>query len=130
MRDTPPRTIDEYIADCKEPVQRLLNELRQAILQAAPDAQETISYQMPAFRLSGNLVYFAACKNHIGFYPTSSGIEAFRSELSAYKTSQGAVQFPLNQPLPLDLVRRMVKYRVEVNLQKLAAKKPKKYSGA
>jgi uncharacterized protein YdhG (YjbR/CyaY superfamily) len=109
-------TIDEYIGTFPKDIQATLEELRQTIKKAAPDAVETISYQMPAFRLRGNLVYFAAFKNHFGFYPTSSGIEAFKKELSSYETSKGAVRFPMDKPLPLSLIRRIVKYRVKENL--------------
>lgn len=109
---------DEYIANCPEDVRKILKELREVIKEAAPEAQEKISYQMPCFTLNGNLVYFAACKNHIGFYPTPSGIEAFKDELSVYKSSKGAVQFPLDKPMPYDLVRRIVKFRVEENRHK------------
>jgi uncharacterized protein YdhG (YjbR/CyaY superfamily) len=111
------KTIDEYIRTFPPDVRRKLEEMRQAIQEAAPDATETISYQIPAFELGGTLVYFAAFKNHIGFYPTPSGIEEFSKELSRYKTSKGAVQFPLERPLPLDLVKRIVRYRVQENLE-------------
>jgi uncharacterized protein YdhG (YjbR/CyaY superfamily) len=110
--------IDEYIADFPPDVQDILEEMRRTIREAAPDAEEAISYQMPTFKLNGNLVHFAAYKNHIGFYPTPSGVEAFREELSAYKVSKGAIQFPIDQPMPLDLVRQIVAYRVAQNLAK------------
>ena len=116
------RTIDEYIATFPAETQKILQELRAVIHLAAPGAQEKISYQMPAFHLKGNLVYFAAWKDHIGFYPTSSGIRAFQQELSAYEFSKGAVKFPLDQPLPLDLITRIVKFRVAENLKKAAGK--------
>jgi uncharacterized protein YdhG (YjbR/CyaY superfamily) len=112
-----PRNTDEYIAGFPENTQKMLNELRSAIRKAAPEAEETISYRMPAYRLNGVLVYFAAQKNHIGFYPTSSGVDAFREELSAYKTSKGAIQFPLDEPIPLKLVSAIVKFRVKENTQ-------------
>ncbi len=115
------RSIDEYIAACPEHVQALLKTIRATIRAAAPDAVERISYQMPAFALKGNLVYFAAMKNHIGFYPTSSGIEAFAQELSQYETTKGAVRFSLNQPLPLELISKIVKFRVAENLNKAEA---------
>jgi len=117
-----PKTIDEYIWAFPEPVQYLLEELRQAIREAAPDAEETISYQMPAFKLAGKLVYFAAYKTHIGFYPTPSAITAFADELTAYNCAKGTVQFPLDQPLPLDLITRMVQFRAAENRTKAAAK--------
>jgi uncharacterized protein YdhG (YjbR/CyaY superfamily) len=110
-----PRNTDEYIAGFPENIQEMLNELRSAIRKAAPEAEETISYRMPAYRLNGILVYFAAQKNHIGFYPTSSGVNAFREELAAYKTSKGAIQFPLDKPIPLKLVSTIVKFRVKEN---------------
>jgi len=108
-------TVDEYISGCPEQLQAKLKELREAIRKAAPEAEETISYRMPAYRLNGVLVYFAAQKNHIGFYPTSSGVNAFREELAAYKTSKGAIQFPLDKPIPLKLVSTIVKFRVKEN---------------
>lgn len=119
-------TIDEYIASFSLGVQERLQQIRATIKSAAPDAQEKISYQMPTFYLHGNLVHFAAFKNHIGFYPTPSGIEAFQAELSTYKGAKGSVQFPLDQPLPLDLVRRIVEFRVAENLGNAAAKAKKK----
>ena len=112
------KTIDEYIATIPKSVQVILEELRQAIRESAPNAEEVISYQMPAFRLNGILVYFAAFKNHIGFYPTSSGIEAFKEQLSGYEVSKGTVRFPLNKPIPFDLVKKMVRFRVKENLSK------------
>jgi uncharacterized protein YdhG (YjbR/CyaY superfamily) len=117
------KTIDEYIKTFPVDVQNILEKMRQTIRKAAPEAIETISYQMPAFKLNGNLVYFAAHKNHIGFYPTSSGIEAFKNELSPYVWSKGAVQFPTNKPIPYDLVSRIVQFRVKENLAK---RKPNK----
>lgn len=116
-------TIDEYIATFPEDVKKILNQLRQTIHEAAPEAEETISYQMPTFTLHGNLVHFAAFKNHIGFYPTPTGIEAFQQELAPYKGAKGSVQFPIDQPLPLSLIRRMVKYRVKENLERKGKKK-------
>ena len=112
------KTMDEYIAVFPKNVQIILEELRQAIREAAPEAKETISYQMPAFKLNGILVYFAAFKNHIGFYPTSSGIEAFKEKLSPYKTSKGTVRFPINEPIPFDLIKEMVRFRVKENLNR------------
>jgi uncharacterized protein YdhG (YjbR/CyaY superfamily) len=112
------KTIDEYIATFPKNVQSILEELRQAIRESAPKAEEAISYQMPTFKLNGNLVYFAAWKNHIGFYPTSSATEAFKEELSDYEVTKGTVKFPLNKPIPFDLVKKMVRYRVKENLDK------------
>jgi uncharacterized protein YdhG (YjbR/CyaY superfamily) len=111
-------SIDEYIAKFPRNVQDILEKLRQTIQDSAPNAKETISYQMPTFKLKGNLVYFAAWKNHIGFYPTSSAIEAFKEELHEYEVTKGTIKFPLNKPIPLDLVKKMVKYRVKENLGK------------
>ena len=119
-------SIDAYIATFSKDIQESLNALRATIRAAAPDAEETISYQMPTFRLKGNLVHFAVHKNHIGFYPTPSGIAAFQGELSAYKGAKGSVQFPLDQPLPLDLVQRIVRFRVEENQAAAAAKSGKR----
>jgi uncharacterized protein YdhG (YjbR/CyaY superfamily) len=107
------KTIDEYIQTFPENIQTILEKMRQTIRKAAPEAVETISYRMPAFKLNGILVYFAAAKNHIGFYPTASPIEVFKKELSPYKTSKGAIQFPLNMPVPWDLVEKIVKFRVK-----------------
>ena len=121
--DTPqPVTIDEYIAGFPPEIQLMLEQIRNTIKSAAPGATEKISYQMPTFFLKGNLVHFAAFQNHIGFYPVPSGIEAFREELSAYKGGKGSVQFPLDKPLPLDLVARIVSFRVKENLAKAEAK--------
>lgn len=120
------KTIDEYINTFPEDVQRILNELRQTIREAAPDAQETINYQIPTFTQNGNLVHFAAFEKHIGFYPTPSGMEAFKKELSSYKGAKGSVQFPIDQPLPLPLIRKIVKYRVKENTER---KQKKKVSG-
>ncbi len=103
-----------------------MQTLRQAIHEVAPNAQEAISYQMPAFKLNGNLVYFAAFKNHIGFYPIPTGVEKFKKELSVYKQGRGSVQFPNDQPLPLALIRKIVAFRVKENLAKAAAKAKKK----
>jgi len=117
-----PNSIDEYIASFPEETQKILQELRAAIKAAAPGAQEKISYQMPAFAQKGILVYFAAWKNHIGFYPTSSGTQAFKQELSVYKSSKGSVKFPLDKPLPLDLISNIVRFRVAENLKKAEEK--------
>jgi uncharacterized protein YdhG (YjbR/CyaY superfamily) len=110
-----PETIDAYIADFPSEVQDKLGKLRQAISQAAPDATEKISYQMPTFYLNGNLVHFAAFKRHIGFYPTASGVSAFQNELGNYKTSKGAIQFSIDKPMPLGLIKRIVEFRVNEN---------------
>lgn len=113
-----PTTIDEYIAQFPEEIQQRLSSIRAAIKEAAPEATERISYRMPAFYQKGNLVYFAAFKNHIGFFPTASGIEAFKEDISAYKTSKGTVQFPYNQPIPYDLIQKIVKFKVAENSSK------------
>jgi uncharacterized protein YdhG (YjbR/CyaY superfamily) len=118
-------SIDEYIAICPPEIQKILQELRATIRAAAPDAEEKISYQMPTFYLKGNLVHFAAHTAHIGFYPTPSGIEAFKDELSVYKGAKGSIQFPIAEPLPLALIGKIVKYRVAENLEN-AKKKPQK----
>ncbi len=123
---TVPQTIDDYIAGFPKDVQEILQHIRQTIREAAPDAEEKISYQMPTFTLKGNLVYFAAFKNHIGFYPIPSGIEEFKEELSAYEQGKGSVQFPLDKPIPYDLISRIVKFRVKENLAKAEAKGKKK----
>ncbi len=116
-------TVDEYISLFPPQVAKKLSALRQTILKAAPKAQEKIAYRMPAYTLCGPLVYFAAFKNHIGFYPTPAGTETFAERLSAYKTSKGAIQLPLNKPLPLDLIREIVQFRAVQNAAKTAAKK-------
>ena len=123
---TKPTNINEYIATFPEETQKLLEELRFIIKEAAPDAEEGISYQMPAFRLNGILVYFAAYKNHIGFYPTGTGIANFKDEIKAFKNSKGTVQFPLNNPLPIDLISKIVKFRVNENLIKIKNSKTQK----
>ncbi len=108
-------SIDEYIQGFPDSVQGKLRELRQLIRELAPGAQEKISYRMPTFYLNGNLVHFAAYAKHIGFYPTPSGISRFKRELSRYKHSKGAVQFPIGEPLPAELIKKIVRYRVEEN---------------
>ena len=112
------KSIDEYIAAQPETVQSLLQQIRSAIALAAPNATEKISYQMPTFYLNGNLVHFAACEKHIGFYPTPSGVKAFEKELDGYKYAKGSIQFPTDRPLPMTLIRKIVKYRVEENSKK------------
>lgn len=112
------QTIDEYIQTFPEDIQKKLTELREVIKEEAPQATEKISYQMPTFYLNGNLVHFAAFPKHIGFYPAPSGIEAFISELTKYKHAKGSVQFPINEPLPFELIRKIVKFRVIENMQK------------
>ncbi|MEA5031892.1 MAG: DUF1801 domain-containing protein [Sphaerochaeta sp.] len=111
-----PSPIDAYISTFPSNVQDLLNQMRQTIAQAAPQAVEKISYGMPTFFLKKNLVHFAAAKNHIGLYPAPSGVQAFKDELAPYKTSKGAIQFPLDNPLPKDLITRIVAFRVKENM--------------
>jgi uncharacterized protein YdhG (YjbR/CyaY superfamily) len=113
------KTIKQYIKLFPKETQEKLLELRLAIKKSAPEAQEKISYQMPTFYLHGNLVHFAGYKNHIGFYPSPSGIKAFQKELAKYKGAKGSVQFPLTDKLPLSLIKKIVKYRVKENLIKL-----------
>ncbi|MDE3236943.1 MAG: DUF1801 domain-containing protein [Bacteroidota bacterium] len=119
QKDQPiPATIDEYIATFPAPIQKLLQQVRHTIAAAAPGAEELISYRMPAFALQGVLVYFAAFKNHIGFYPTASGIAAFEKELAGYTKGKGSVQFPLDQPIPVALIQKIVAFKVQENLRK------------
>ncbi len=117
-----PASIDAYIAAFPEEVQQKLQELRATIRASAPDATEKISYQIPTFYLKGNLVHFAAFKDHFSFFPTSSGIQAFKQELSKYKLAKGTVQFPINESLPLELISRIVKFRVAENLERAELK--------
>ena len=118
-------TIDEYIAQFPAEIQEKLQAIRKVIREAAPDATEKISWQMPTFVLHGNLVHFAANKAHIGFYPGASGIEVFIQDLAEYKSSKGAVQFPYNKPLPVEIISRIVKYRVDENTEVHNQKKKK-----
>jgi len=110
-------SIDEYISQFSPEVQEILKKIQQVIKEAAPEAKEKINYQMPTFYLHGNLVYFAAHKKHIGFYPTPSAIEAFKVQLSEYKGAKGSVQFPLDKPIPYELIREIVKFRVAEDLK-------------
>ena len=118
----PVKTIDEYIQTFSPPVRKLLEKLRQTIRESAPEAEEVISYQMPAFKYNGMLVYFAAWKNHIGFYPAGA-LKAFDKELSVYEVSKGTIRFPINKPLPLGLISKIVKFRVKQNEEKISLKK-------
>ncbi|MEQ1606525.1 MAG: DUF1801 domain-containing protein [Pyrinomonadaceae bacterium] len=111
-------TVDKYIEQFPPEIGELLEQMRKTIRVAAPNAEETISYAIPSYRLNGMLVHFAAFSKHIGFYPGAGGIAAFADELAGYKTSKGTVQFPFERPLPLDLVTQIVKFRVEQNLEK------------
>lgn len=115
-------SIDEYIAAFPKETQKILREIRETIKAAAPNAEEKISYQMPTFFLNGNLIHFAAFKNHIGIYPTPSGTEAFKRELSKYQGAKGSVRLPIDEPMPLKLIARIVRYRVAENLKKAKGK--------
>lgn len=119
-------SIDDYISQFPHEVQAILETLRKVIKESAPDAKEKISYQMPTFVLNGNLVHFAAYKNHIGFYPAPSGINAFKHELSKYKGAKGSIQFPIDKPLPYELIRKIVQFRVAENIEKAEGKLKKK----
>jgi uncharacterized protein YdhG (YjbR/CyaY superfamily) len=118
-------TIDAYHATFNEAVQTKLQQLRKAILQAAPKSVELISYNMPAFKQNGNLIYYAAYKKHIGLYPTAKPLVVFAEELTQYKTSKGAIQFPIDKPLPITLIKRIVRYRVKEDAEKTKAQKDK-----
>ncbi len=124
-KQTTPQNIDEYIAGFPSDIQEILEKIRMTIREAAPDAEEAIKYQMPTFTLKGNLVHFAAFKNHIGFYPTPTGTEKFQKELSVYKGAKGSVRFPLDKPIPFSLISKIVKFRVKENLARAAAKSKK-----
>lgn len=115
--NTTPKSIDEYISGFPVDVQETLKTLRKVIKESAPNAEEKISWGMATFVLHGNLVHFAAYKNHIGFYPSPSGIDAFKNELSEYKGSKGTIQFPIQKPLPYELISKIVKFRVEENIK-------------
>lgn len=121
--NTAVKNVDEYIAGFPKETRVFLKQMRAAIQKAAPHAEETIGYAMPAYKYHGVLVYFAAYKNHIGFYATPTGHAAFKKELSIYKEGKGSVQFPIDKPLPLSLVTKIVKFRVKENLEKAKAKK-------
>ncbi len=123
MNTNKPKDIDEYIKSFPKEIQEIMQKLRNTIIKAAPKATEKISYAMPAFYQDGNLVYFAAYKNHIGFYPTSKPIAVFKNKLTKYKTSKGAIQFPIDKPLPLELITQIVKFRVQQNSHKIKPKK-------
>lgn len=118
MKNTTIKDVNAYIAAQPKNVGAILEKLRQIIKSAAPEAHEVISYQMPAYKYHGRLVYFAAFKNHIGFYPRTSGIETFKKELSKYEGAKGSVKFPLDKPVPFSLIRKIVKFRVKENLEK------------
>jgi uncharacterized protein YdhG (YjbR/CyaY superfamily) len=126
MKAAQAANIDEYIAGFPKEVQDILEKLRGTIKKAAPEAKETINYAIPTFTLEGNLVHFAAFKTHIGFYPAPSGVAAFKKELSVYEGAKGSVQFPMDKPLPLSLVTKIVKFRVKENIEKAKQKQKKK----
>jgi uncharacterized protein YdhG (YjbR/CyaY superfamily) len=113
-----PGTIEEYIAAFPAPTQMVLKQVHSCIKKAAPEAEETIGYGIPTYKLNGNLVHFGGYKQHIGFYPAPAAIKTFEKELSIYKSSKGAVQFPLDKPMPLTLITKIVKFRVKQNLEK------------
>lgn len=123
MNSTKPAGIDEYISHFPRHIQTILQEVRAVIKKTAPAAEETIKYNMPTFTLNGNLVYFAAFKNHIGFFPAPTNNEAFTKALSPYKTGKGSVQFPLDQPIPVRLIAKIVEWRIRENALKAAKKK-------
>ena len=119
MEQSKYQTINEYISLFPDNVKKILQSIRQTISQTAPQAEETINYQIPTFKLNGkNLVHFAGYKNHIGFYPTASGIKAFQKELSRWPSAKGSVRFPLDQPLPVNLIKEIVKFRVKEIMKK------------
>ena len=126
---TPTNVMDAYIANAPKDIQVILEKVRATIRKAAPKAEETINYGIPTFTLEGNLVHFAGFKNHIGFYPTPSGIEKFKKELSAYEGAKGSVKFPLDKPIPYALISKIVKFRVKENLERADAKKTKSPKG-
>lgn len=120
-----PKNIDEYIAGFPKEIQKILEQIRSTIKKAAPEAEETISYAIPTFTLNGNLIHFAAFKNHIGFYPAPRGNEAFKKELSIYKGGKGTVQFPIDKQIPLNLITKIVKFRIKGNLERIKTKEKK-----
>jgi uncharacterized protein YdhG (YjbR/CyaY superfamily) len=117
------QTIDEYVKTFPKNIQKILGTVRQVIKKSAPVAEEAISYQIPTFKLNGNLVHFAAFKNHIGFYPGAEAVKIFQEEIASYKSSKGAIQFPIDKPMPLTLIRKIVEYRVKVNSAKTKKKR-------
>jgi uncharacterized protein YdhG (YjbR/CyaY superfamily) len=126
-KNAPPKDIDAYIAAFPPDIQAILQQIRQTIKAAAPDATEKISYQIPTFYLKGNLVHFAAFKDHFAFFPTSSGVEKFKDELTAYELSRGTIRFPLGKPIPFDLITRITKFRVVENLERAKIKSKEKH---
>jgi uncharacterized protein YdhG (YjbR/CyaY superfamily) len=123
---TSPKSIDDYISGFPDDLQKVLEKIRKTIRKAVPRAQEKISYKMPAFTLDGDLIYFAAFKKHIGIYPPVRGDEKLNKELSRYRGEKGNLKFPLDEPIPYELIGRVVKFRIKEHLQRLAAKRDKK----
>jgi uncharacterized protein YdhG (YjbR/CyaY superfamily) len=121
-----PKNIDEYIAGFPPDIQAILSKIRAIVREAAPGAEEAIKYQLPTFTLNGNLVHFGAFKKHIGFYPTPSGTEKFKKDLSVYQGAKGSVQFPLDKPIPYDLITQIVKFRVKENQARAEARGKRK----
>jgi len=119
------KTVEDYLAGFPPGTRKLLRKVRETIQKAAPEAEEVISYRMPAYKLNGVLVYFTGYQNHIGLYPTASGIQAFQSELTPFKWAKGSVQFPLDRPVPFNLIDKMVQFRVRENLQKFRSRNKK-----
>jgi uncharacterized protein YdhG (YjbR/CyaY superfamily) len=126
MKRSAPENIDEYIAGFPRDVQKILQKIRKTIKQAAPDAEEAIKYQIPTFVWNGNLIHFAAYQNHIGLYPAPRGVEAFKKEMDRYEGGKGTVRFPLAQPIPYELITRIVKFRVKKNREKSALKRKRR----
>jgi uncharacterized protein YdhG (YjbR/CyaY superfamily) len=126
MKISKATTIDEFIAGFTAETQTILEKVRETIRRSAPEATEKISYGIPTFELEGNLVHFSGYQNHIGFYPGAGGIEAFQEEIAGFKTGKGTVQFPINEPIPYDLIERIVRFRVAQNREKAEAKRRKK----
>ncbi len=124
MKTQAAATIDDYIAGFPPDIQEILQQIRRTIQAAAPEAGEAIKYQIPTFTLNGNLIHFAAFKNHIGLYPAPRAIEVFKEELAGYEGAKGTVRFPLGEPIPLDLIRRIVEFRVEMSREKPAGARP------
>ncbi|MDR2562646.1 MAG: DUF1801 domain-containing protein [Prevotellaceae bacterium] len=120
------RTVDEYIARFEPEIQIVLNELRNIVKSEAPEASEKISYGMPTFYLNGNLVHFAAFKHHYGFFPAPSAIDEFEEELAPYRSGKGSLHFPMNKPIPQDIIKKIVRFRVNENLNKTKSRKTKK----
>jgi len=122
MQPKTPKDVDEYIAGFPKDVQKILNKIRSTIKKAAPKAEEAISYQIPTFRLNGNLIHFAAYKNHIGLYPAPRAVEKFKKELARYGAGKGTLRFPLDEPIPYDLITKIVEFRAKQNLEKAKEK--------